>query len=147
MEKPILVTIPINCLYDDDCFFHLSDEAIEKAMAERLRIIAARAEIGDESEFEVDIELYAEAHIIHAVAPATGSRVSKRVSDGKLFIWYEDIPVLWSDNRRRFDMRLKWLDEQKKALNKEQDRLRQKSKTKKKNQEQEVEVRTLVAAH
>ena len=94
--------------------------------------------------------LFAEPHVIECVAIATGDRVSRRLTDGKRFVWRADSadqPVVeFQSDRAKFDAMADELKRKLKDYQKEIEALSKKHKSRKKNAPEELVERTEVLA-
>ena len=139
-------------LDEGDCFLYLSPDAME---AETQRLEEWNRLHGDEEDLNKQLlelaalnhlRIFAEPHIIDVVVLATGDRVSKRVTDGKRFIWYRGntTQVEVVDARDDFEKRLVEMHKARKKFEQELAKAQKKRKSKKMKKE-ELEERTVVA--
>ena len=143
-----------NRLAEGDCFFYLDEQDRVRAESS-FRTFAELGGAGKELEgpllgaaMKEHASLYAEPHIVWTRVRKTGDVVSRRITDGKFFIWYDDRPTEVQEapgSRQEFETRLELMKKEKAQFNKQMKELDQKNrKSKKMNKDSEIVDRTEV---
>ena len=145
-------------LMQDDYFLHRPAGSMGRAQSEIGRLNHLRSSLDIPTIGELDYNtmlgwqmMFAEPHVVECVAIATGDRVSRRLTDGKRFVWRADCqqPVLveFSSDRNKFDAMVDELKRRLKEHNEEIAKLsKRQKKAKKMNKPEELVERTEVTA-
>ena len=144
--KQGLVHTTVGLLYDTDCFLYMSEEMAKRAEQQAAALHARRIDLDPKApSFGLDLEMFAEPYIVHAVCIKTQDRVAIRTTDGKKFIFGANTPIMHAQNRTIFLAQLQWVSEQRHLMEKEQQRLQQAHTSKKRKQEEELVEQAVLA--